>query len=186
MTGNAKKGTYFRLYINNYKLVEAITCFSKEPFPSSNYIRLFGQHEQVLNNLCTRFDDKLIPDLYRYLGSRLWLWAQMIIYDVVCWSGMCVAMHQRETLESLREFGAALLQNNECQTTSTGWRAKVPTRKYTNLVVSMPGPGPGPQKQWYRMLMSQKCEMGWYSSPLPHLTGKISSLNLRERLEVGM
>lgn len=118
--------------------------------------------------------------------SRLWLWAQMIMYDVVCWSGMCVAMHQRETLESLREFGAALLQNNECQTTSTGWRAKVPTRKYTNLVVSMPGPGPGPQKQWYRMLMSQKCEMGWYSSPFPHLTGKISSLNLRERLEVGM
>ncbi|KAM7327194.1 hypothetical protein ACRRTK_013561 [Alexandromys fortis] len=64
ITGNAKDGTYFRLYMSKYKLVEAITCLSKEPFPVSNYIRLFGQHEQVLNNLCIRFDDKLIPDLY--------------------------------------------------------------------------------------------------------------------------
>ncbi|KAL6042390.1 hypothetical protein STEG23_017284, partial [Scotinomys teguina] len=64
ITGSVKDGTYFRLYINKYRLVEAITCLSKEPFPVSNYIRLFGQHEQVLNNLCTRFDEKLIPDLY--------------------------------------------------------------------------------------------------------------------------
>ncbi|XP_031227985.1 cilia- and flagella-associated protein 61 isoform X2 [Mastomys coucha] len=78
VTGNAKKGTYFRLYINNYKLVEAITCFSKKPFPSSNYIRLFGQHEQVLNNLCTRFDDKLIPDLYSYFTEP---WCMALFHD---------------------------------------------------------------------------------------------------------
>ncbi|XP_028612807.1 cilia- and flagella-associated protein 61 [Grammomys surdaster] len=78
VTGNAKKGTYFRLYINNYKLVEGITCFSKEPFPSSNYIRLFGQHEQVLNNLCTRFDDKLIPDLYSYFTEP---WCMALFHD---------------------------------------------------------------------------------------------------------
>lgn len=46
-------------------MVETITCLSKEPFPASNYIRLFGQHEQVLNNLCARYEDKLITDLYR-------------------------------------------------------------------------------------------------------------------------
>lgn len=46
-------------------MVETITCLSKEPFPASNYIRLFGQHEQLLNNLCARYEDKLIPDLYR-------------------------------------------------------------------------------------------------------------------------
>lgn len=65
ITGKAKKGTYFRIHINNYKMVETITCLSKEPFPTSNYIRLFGQHEQALNNLCARFDDKMITDLYR-------------------------------------------------------------------------------------------------------------------------
>lgn len=78
VTGNAKKGTYFRLYFNNYKLVEAITCFSKEPFPTSNYIRLFGQHEQVLNNLCTRFDEKLIPDLYSYFTEP---WCMALFHD---------------------------------------------------------------------------------------------------------
>lgn len=65
VTGNAKNGTYFRIHINKYKMVETITCLSKEPFPASNYIRLFGQHEQLLNNLCARYEDKLIPDLYR-------------------------------------------------------------------------------------------------------------------------
>ncbi|XP_076786023.1 cilia- and flagella-associated protein 61 isoform X2 [Arvicanthis niloticus] len=78
VTGNARKGTYFRLYLNNYKLVETITCFSKEPFPSSNYIRLFGQHEQVLNNLCTRFDDKLVPDLYSYFTEP---WCMALFHD---------------------------------------------------------------------------------------------------------
>uniref|UniRef100_A0A7N5P5C1 Cilia and flagella associated protein 61 n=1 Tax=Ailuropoda melanoleuca TaxID=9646 RepID=A0A7N5P5C1_AILME len=65
VTGNAKDGTYFRIHINQYKMVETITCLSKEPFPASNYICLFGQHEQLLNNLCARYEDKLIPDLYR-------------------------------------------------------------------------------------------------------------------------
>nr|XP_048311477.1 cilia- and flagella-associated protein 61 isoform X2 [Myodes glareolus] len=78
ITGDAKDGTYFRLYINKYKLVEAITCFSKEPFPVSNYIRLFGQHEQVLNNLCIRFDDKLIPDLYSYFTEP---WCMALFHD---------------------------------------------------------------------------------------------------------
>lgn len=46
-------------------MVETITCLSKEPFPASNYIRLFGQHEGVLNNLYARHKDKLVTDLYR-------------------------------------------------------------------------------------------------------------------------
>lgn len=65
VTGNAKNGTYFRIHINKYKMVETITCLSREPFPTSNYIRLFGQHEQLLNNLCARYDENLITDLYR-------------------------------------------------------------------------------------------------------------------------
>ncbi|KAB0348484.1 hypothetical protein FD754_013341, partial [Muntiacus muntjak] len=64
VTGNVKNGNYFRIHINKYKMVETITCLSKVPFPASNYIRLFGQHEQALNNLCARYEDGLVPDLY--------------------------------------------------------------------------------------------------------------------------
>ncbi|XP_055458610.1 cilia- and flagella-associated protein 61 [Psammomys obesus] len=78
ITGNAKEGTYFRLYLSKYRLVESITCFSKEPFPSSNYVRLFGQHEQILNNLFTRYDDKLIPDLYSYFTEP---WCMALFHD---------------------------------------------------------------------------------------------------------
>ncbi|XP_072799815.1 cilia- and flagella-associated protein 61 isoform X4 [Vicugna pacos] len=65
VTGNAKGGNYFRIHINRYKMVETITCLSKVPFPAANYIRLFGQHEQALNNLCARYEEGLVPDLYR-------------------------------------------------------------------------------------------------------------------------
>ncbi|KAI4562323.1 hypothetical protein MJT46_011285 [Ovis ammon polii x Ovis aries] len=65
VTGNVKNGNYFRIHINKYRMVETITCLSKVPFPASNYIRLFGQHEQALNNLCARYEDGLVPDLYR-------------------------------------------------------------------------------------------------------------------------
>ncbi|XP_036176862.1 cilia- and flagella-associated protein 61 [Myotis myotis] len=78
VTGKAKKGTYFRMHINNCNIVETITCLSKEPFPTSNYIRLFGQHEQLLNNLCARFENKMIPDLYRYFTEP---WCMALFHD---------------------------------------------------------------------------------------------------------
>ncbi|XP_006860809.1 PREDICTED: uncharacterized protein C20orf26 homolog [Chrysochloris asiatica] len=78
VTGNAKNGNYFRIHINKYKMVETITCLSKEPFPASNYIRLFGQHEQVLNNLCDRYEGKLITDLYSYFMEP---WCMAIFHD---------------------------------------------------------------------------------------------------------
>ncbi|XP_029774006.1 cilia- and flagella-associated protein 61 isoform X1 [Suricata suricatta] len=78
VTGDAKNGTYFRIHVNKYRMVETITCLSKEPFPASNYIRLFGQHEQLLNNLCARYDDKLIPDLYSYFMEP---WCMALFHD---------------------------------------------------------------------------------------------------------
>ncbi|XP_058419300.1 cilia- and flagella-associated protein 61 [Diceros bicornis minor] len=78
VTGNAKNGTYFRIHINKYKMVETITCLSKEPFPASNYIRLFGQHEQVLNNLCARYEEELITDLYSYFTEP---WCMALFHD---------------------------------------------------------------------------------------------------------
>ncbi|XP_073093078.1 cilia- and flagella-associated protein 61 isoform X2 [Manis javanica] len=78
VTGNAKNGTYFRIHINKYRMVETITCLSKEPFPASNYICLFGQHEQVLNNLCARYKDNLVPDLYSYFMES---WCMALFHD---------------------------------------------------------------------------------------------------------
>ncbi|KAM4842160.1 cilia- and flagella-associated protein 61 isoform 2-T3 [Thomomys bottae] len=78
ITGDAKEGTYFRIHINKYKIIETITCLSKTPFPVSNYIRLFGQHEQTLNNMCDRYDDKLISDFYSYFTEA---WCLAIFHD---------------------------------------------------------------------------------------------------------
>ncbi|XP_071996729.1 cilia- and flagella-associated protein 61 isoform X2 [Engystomops pustulosus] len=65
ITGKALNGDYFRLHINQYSMVEAISCLSLKPFPASNLICLYGQHERLLNNLCSRFKEGLIQDLYR-------------------------------------------------------------------------------------------------------------------------
>lgn len=68
----------------------------------------------------------------------------MVTCDVSCWRSVCHTMHLREDSESPREAGmaeGALSQNNGCQTTSIGWRAKVHLSKYVNLHVSITGPG---------------------------------------------
>ncbi|KAM5245532.1 cilia- and flagella-associated protein 61 [Ctenodactylus gundi] len=78
VTGSASDGTYFRIHINKYRMVEDVTCLSKEPFPATNYIRLFGLHEQVLNNLCARYDSHLIPDLYSYFAEP---WCMALLHD---------------------------------------------------------------------------------------------------------
>ncbi|XP_069862765.1 cilia- and flagella-associated protein 61 isoform X1 [Dipodomys merriami] len=78
ITGNAKEGTYFRIHLNKYRIIETITCLSKTPFPVSNYLRLFGQHEQTLNNLSDRYDDKLISDFYSYFTES---WCLALFHD---------------------------------------------------------------------------------------------------------
>lgn len=65
ITGEARHGNYFRMHINKYNMVDSITCFSKEPFPVSNYICLYGQHERLLNDLYYRWNEGQITDLYR-------------------------------------------------------------------------------------------------------------------------
>ncbi|KAG9484247.1 hypothetical protein GDO78_009909 [Eleutherodactylus coqui] len=78
ITGNAVNGDYFRLHINQYSMVEAITCLSLKPFPASNLICLYGQHERLLNNLCSRFQEGLIQDLYSYFMEA---WCMAIYHD---------------------------------------------------------------------------------------------------------
>ncbi|CAK6447385.1 unnamed protein product [Pipistrellus nathusii] len=108
ITGKAKKGTYFRIHINNYKMVETITCLSKEPFPTSNYIRLFGQHEQALNNLCARFDDKMITDLYSYFTEP---WCMALFHDRF----IDLRKELRQVLTSMKEEESSSMEQLACQ-----------------------------------------------------------------------
>ncbi|KAM4694219.1 cilia- and flagella-associated protein 61 [Discoglossus pictus] len=78
VTGQAMNGDYFRLHINQYNMVETITCLSLKPFPESNFICLYGQHERLLNNLCARFEQRLIEDLYSYFMEP---WSMAIYHD---------------------------------------------------------------------------------------------------------
>ncbi|XP_014817952.1 PREDICTED: cilia- and flagella-associated protein 61 [Calidris pugnax] len=78
ITGEARHGNYFRMHTNMYNMVESITCFSKEPFPVSNYICLYGQHERLLNDLYFRWNEGQITDLYSYFREP---WSMAIYHD---------------------------------------------------------------------------------------------------------
>uniref|UniRef100_A0A663EB95 Cilia and flagella associated protein 61 n=1 Tax=Aquila chrysaetos chrysaetos TaxID=223781 RepID=A0A663EB95_AQUCH len=78
ITGEARHGNYFRMHINKYNMVDSITCFSKEPFPVSNYICLYGQHECLLNDLYYRWNEGQITDLYSYFREP---WSMAIYHD---------------------------------------------------------------------------------------------------------
>ncbi|XP_010573377.1 PREDICTED: uncharacterized protein C20orf26 homolog [Haliaeetus leucocephalus] len=78
ITGEARHGNYFRMHINKYNMVDSITCFSKEPFPVSNYICLYGQHERLLNDLYYRWNEGQITDLYSYFREP---WSMAIYHD---------------------------------------------------------------------------------------------------------
>jgi len=69
---------YFRLHINQYNTIETITCLSKKPFSNNNLICLYGLHERYLNNLVSRFEEKLINNFYSYFGET---WSLAIFHD---------------------------------------------------------------------------------------------------------
>uniref|UniRef100_A0A4W5MNY7 Cilia and flagella associated protein 61 n=1 Tax=Hucho hucho TaxID=62062 RepID=A0A4W5MNY7_9TELE len=65
LTGRIETGNYFHLHLNQYDIVETITCLSLKSLPVSNYMCLYGKHELLLNHLCSRYDEGLVHDLYR-------------------------------------------------------------------------------------------------------------------------
>ncbi|NWV31133.1 CFA61 protein, partial [Grantiella picta] len=78
VTGEAGHGNYFRMHFDRYNTVDSITCFSKEPFPVSNYICLYGQHERLLNDLFYRWRAGQLTDLYSYFREP---WSMAIYHD---------------------------------------------------------------------------------------------------------
>uniref|UniRef100_A0A8D2J8T6 L-amino-acid oxidase n=1 Tax=Varanus komodoensis TaxID=61221 RepID=A0A8D2J8T6_VARKO len=100
---NAVKGNYFRIHVNQYSMIETITCFSKKHIPVSNYICFFGQHERLLNNLCSRWREGLITNLYSYFKEP---WALPIYHDRF----IDLKKELRQILESVQNEGAPSMQ----------------------------------------------------------------------------
>ena len=43
-----------RIEVSEYRVVQKITCFSKNDIETDNFISLYGLHEVLLNNLVAR------------------------------------------------------------------------------------------------------------------------------------
>lgn len=74
---NTENG-YFRIHLDKHNIVQTITCLSKKTFSASNLCKLYGLHEQYLNKLVLKYENKKITDFYTYFSDN---WCTALYHD---------------------------------------------------------------------------------------------------------
>ena len=65
VSGNVTPLCYRYCYVSSLPPYMSPLLLYTQPFEVTNYLSLYGVNEKCVNNLLSRYQEELIPDLYR-------------------------------------------------------------------------------------------------------------------------